>query len=390
MSSPERLPDKIIELIIAKELGTIKKEQEVRLNNHWRENPELREEGKAYARLIKTSLKLKQIKEIDQEKAWNSILHEISAKDAATRRLISIRWLKYAAVLLPLIILTGLLFIKVKEKQEHIAQYTDIMSAVREKKAKLVLSSGETFILDNSLVGTTIEKEGVVINRDMEDRISYQSAQKRSLHRLVVPRGAEYQLVLPDGSLVFVNSGSFIEYPTVFEDDLRQVTLEGEAFFMVTQNTGKPFVVNSPDFSIMVTGTDFNVYNYPDDMATTTLVNGSVTVSSAFSDGVELKPGQQACISNLNNQITVREVDVEIYTSWIDGVFVFKDLPLSELAKRMERWYDIDIEFDNINAGKTRFTGAMEKDKAFKDVVWLIEQSGNVTFKIKGNKAVIQ
>ncbi len=390
MDSSRQLPEHIIELIIAKELDRATKQQEIQLNQYWKEAPEMQIEGDTYARIIRSSIQMKTSKEIDQEKAWDLIIDEYDRKQSGTRRIVRYRWLKYAAVLLPFIILSGLLFININKKQKEVAQYIDMVSTVRESKAILVLSSGETVRLDGSLVGSTIEKEGAVIRGDQKDRISYSSAEKASLHRLIVPRGGEYQLVLPDGSVVFVNSDSYIEYPTVFEGDVRQVTLEGEAFFMVAPDPNKPFVVESPDFSITVTGTDFNVYNYPDDMATTTLVNGSVTVSSALSDGVELKPGQQAFVSHLDNQLTILDVDVGLYTSWVEGVFVFKDMPLSDLVKRMERWYDVDIVFKNVEAGKTRFTGAMEKNTAFKDIVWLIEQSANVSFEIKGNKAVIQ
>ena len=389
MDSSKQLPEHIIELIIAKELGRATKQQETQLNQYWKEAPEMQIEGDTYARIIRSSLQMKTSKEIDQEKAWDLIIDEYDRKQSGTRRIVRYRWLKYAAVLLPFIILSGLLFININKKQKEVAQYIDMVSTVRESKATLVLSSGETVRLDGSLVGSTIEKEGAVIHGDQKDRISYSSAEKASLHRLIVPRGGEYQLVLPDGSIVFMNADSHIEYPTVFEEDNRQVTLQGEAFFMVTNDPGRPFIVNSPDLTLTVTGTDFNIYNYPGDIAAATLVTGRVQVSSANCEGVDLLPGQQASIKHHNDQMAVSEVNVRLYTSWIEGMFVFEDMALSELAKRMERWYDVQIAFANSDAGKIRFTGAMEKDKTFKDVVWLIERSANVSFDLTGNKAVI-
>ncbi len=389
MNTSERLPGHILELIIAKELGKITKQQENELYEFWEHTPELRQEGDAYAVIIRSSLHMKRIKEIDKDKAWDMISKEVRSDKSYRRSKFGSRWLKYAAILLPLMFVSGYLYHQIKEKQEDIAQYTDIMSTVRESKATLVLSSGETVLLDGSLVGTTIEKEGVVIRRDRKDRISYSAAETASMHRLVVPRGGEYQLVLPDGSIVFVNSDSHIEYPTVFSEDYREVTLVGEAFFMVEHDPERPFVVKSPDLMLKVTGTEFNLYNYPDDIAQATLVKGSVQVSSAACDGIDLLPGQQASISHPNDQMRVKEVDVSLHTSWVEGVFVFKEMTLSDLARRMERWYDVDIVFASSDAENIRFTGAMEKYKTFNDIVWLLEKSANVSFNIKEHTAVI-
>ncbi|TVR39354.1 MAG: DUF4974 domain-containing protein [Bacteroidia bacterium] len=387
MHKEARIPDHILTLIIEREKGAIDGEQSAALHAFLDEHPDLQGEVEAYARIVSKSRQLVIRKEIDRKKAWKKIRMGIG-HGHSKRRYIR-RWMKVAAVLLPLLGVIGFYFFQPGGVVEEEHSYADIMGTVRQGRATLVLGTGEQVILDGSIVGQMIEREGVSIYKESSERISYTAAASASMHSLVVPRGGEYQLVLPDGTIAHINSGSQLDFPTIFDTHSREVSLSGEAFFEVAHDPERPFIVNSPDFRITATGTSFNVYNYPGDVAETTLVNGRVLVASGRHEGVPLQPGQQASMLHPEDSIRIREVDTDLYISWVYGMFRFRDMKLTDLARRMERWYDVDIVFADDAAGDIRLTGAMQKEKAFESLVWLIEQSANVTFDVVEDKAVV-
>jgi transmembrane sensor len=387
MNPDNQIPENILELIIKREKDGLSNDQKTALETFQKQHPELKKEFQAYALITRQSRLLGIRKQIDKEKAWKKIAGE--AHRERPGRFVIRQWMKYAAVLLPMLLIIGFFYIRLAQQKEEIALYSDIMSTVRQDKARLILGTGEELILESSTVGQIIEREGVSIHKESKERISYTAASVSTRHSLVVPRGGEYQLVLPDGSIAYINSGSRLDFPTIFDGDIREVTLSGEAYFEVIHDPERPFIVNSPDFRVTVTGTAFNVYNYPDDVAETTLVNGRVMVSSDNHDHVSLKPGQQAIIKADADRMDIRDVDTDLYTSWVYGLFRFKDMKLSDLARRMERWYDVEIVFADDAAGELRLTGAMEKEKAFESLVWLIEKSTNVSFDIADNHVIV-
>jgi transmembrane sensor len=387
MNSKNYLPNHILQLIIEKENGKLNSEQLAVLKNFQDDHPDLETEIRAYSMITRQSRLIGLKKKTDSEKAWEKISSGAAYKKP--RNVVIRRWMKYAAVLIPLILALGFFYTKMIQQTEETAVHSSIMETMRQEKAMLILETGEELILDSRTVGQIIEREGISIHKESRERISYASANVSAMHSLVVPRGGEYQLVLPDGSIAYINSDSRLDFPTIFNEDIREVTLSGEAYFEVTHDPDKPFIVNSPDFRVTVTGTAFNVYNYTDDIAETTLVNGRVMVSSDNHDHVSLKPGQQASIKDDAHRMDIRDVDTDLYTSWVYGLFRFKDMRLSDLARRMERWYDVEIIFADDVAGELLLTGAMEKEKAFESLVWLIEKSTNVSFEIADNQVIV-
>lgn len=387
MNIDNKLPDNILQLIIEKENGRLNSEQLAVLKNFQDEHPELETEIRAYSMISRQSKLIGLKKRIDSEQAWEKISSGAACNKPGN--FVIRQWMKYAAVLIPLLLAMGFLYTQFMQKEAEVPVHADIMGTKRQEKAMLILGTGEELILDGSTVGQFIEREGISIHKESKERISYASASVSAKHSLVVPRGGEYQLVLPDGSIAYINSGSRLDFPTIFEGDTREVTLSGEAYFQVAHDQERPFIVNSPDFQVTVTGTAFNVYNYPDDVAETTLVNGRVMVSSDSHQTVSLKPGQQARIIAGADRMDIRDVDTGLYTSWVHGLFRFKDMRLMDLAKRMERWYDVEIIFADDSIGEMRLTGAMEKEKAFESLVWLIEKSTSVSFKVTDNHVIV-
>ena len=177
-------------------------------------------------------------------------------------------------------------------------------------------------------------------------------------------------------------------FPPYFTGAERRVTLSGEAFFDVAHDDKKPFIVETARMDVKVLGTRFNVNAYEDnEVVSATLVNGSVEVFSGEQQTIRLAPGEQAY--GKESELEKREVNVRLYTSWIDGKFMFNNTELEEIAKQISRWYDVQIFFSNENVKKVRFTGAIMKFKPLEDLIRMIEKTSQVRFSVKNKTIVI-
>lgn len=202
--------------------------------------------------------------------------------------------------------------------------------------------------------------------------------------------GSRTHVVLPDGTLVWLNAGSRINYDKNYGATLREVNLIGEAFFDVARNAEKPFVIHTASIDIKVLGTRFNVKSYPQDKTTeATLIHGSIEVSikDRPSEKIILKPNEKLVVANddstlhrnnparhrgktheFESLVTIRKPTYEsatgsiIETSWIDNKLIFQDEEFGELARKMERWYAISIRFDNPRLEQLQFTGSFQKE----------------------------
>lgn len=206
-----------------------------------------------------------------------------------------------------------------------------------------------------------------------------------------VPYGERSEVTLYDGTKVWLNSGTELKFPLVFKTNQRKVFVEGEAFFDVTKNKDKPFVVNAGQMDIEVLGTRFNVCAYPDDQELyTTLEEGNIlAVNSLTGEQVRLIPGNQATL-NLNSQkFTLQAVDTKLYTSWKENMLRFENAPFSEVIKKMERWYDVKISVDEeINSGE-RYTMTI-KTESLREMLRLLSFTTPIKYEIKENHVHIQ
>ena len=171
--------------------------------------------------------------------------------------------------------------------------------------------------------------------------------QKVQIHRLSIPRGETFKVVLSEGTEVFLNSDSRLVYPTVFKGKDRIVSLEGEAYFKVSKDVEHPFIVKTGNVQVRVLGTEFNVRGYSPADVRITLITGKVAVSDTCgTHNVEMEPGQSAQLST-DGTFAVSEVNIESFLYWKEGFFYFDDIPLADMMKEIGRWYNIDIEFRN-------------------------------------------
>lgn len=206
---------------------------------------------------------------------------------------------------------------------------------------------------------------------------------------IAVPRGGMYGLTLSDGTKVWLNANTCLSFPTVFNTDTRTVELDGEAYFEVAHDPAKPFIVKTSISNIRVHGTKFNVRSHIRDRSQqTTLVTGSVSIEY---EGIPhmLKPGQQARITVGTENIRITEVDPHASCSWIDGLFIFENMPLHEILTQLSDWYDVDFIYSNPTLRHLHFTGDLERYADFNEILTLIEMTTSVHFATDGRTVTV-
>ena len=261
-------------------------------------------------------------------------------------------------------------------------------------RASLILNDGQEIMLDKRL--SLMESDSSVVLSNEKGELSYRNVRERagesSVNTLRVPCGGEYQLMLADGTRVRVNSESELVFPTCFNSDRREVFLKGEAYFQVAPDSDKPFYVRVNDYIVKVTGTSFNVTSYTDDpCAMTTLVEGKVSVYGNDSTwNCDLTPGHMLKFDKGTARVTSEECDPRIYTSWIDGEFKFRDMRLEDIMKKLNRWYDFEVAYEEEELKDLRFSGAAEKYNPVEFLLKMIEEVTKVRFDIEGKRIMVK
>lgn len=189
-----------------------------------------------------------------------------------------------------------------------------------------------------------------------------------------VPLGQMSEMTLYDGTKVWLNSGTTLRYSNNFGSEERNVSLDGEAFFKVTKGE-IPFKVKLKNTEVEVLGTTFNVVSYNDEnFSQITLVEGKVNVNNLSGSNIaELKPSEQIHINDISNKANITKVETNFYTSWTKGKIVFDDEQLSEISRKLERWYNVDIQFKETSIGDLHFSGTILKNKPFNQIVTAFE-----------------
>jgi ferric-dicitrate binding protein FerR (iron transport regulator) len=285
----------------------------------------------------------------------------------------------------------------------YIHQHTRVPhpSLVREDKASditpggnkaiLILGSGTAVVLDSVHNGDLPEQGGAKVLKTGQGRLVYEADKaaggKTVYNTIVVPRGGEYQVVLPDGTHVWLNAVSTLKFPTAFKGSTRGVELTGEAYFEVAADSRRPFEVRSGSQTVRVLGTRFNVMAYEDEaVVRTTLLQGSVRVSSA-SGQVVLHPGQQARLAAASGDIQVSPVNVEGAVAWKNGLFQFDQTDLKTIMRQVSRWYDVEVAYSG-PVSTRKFTGTMSRKVTLDHVLKVLALS-DVHFKVEGRQITV-
>ena len=300
------------------------------------------------------------------------------------RRLVS-----YAAMVI-LVVGVGLFyFLRNIQEQPQVVSSTDIRHG--ERFAVLQMPSGEMTVLNTGEDNNVNMGDGVVFRKDSVcalNRIErIPDAEEIQYSSIWVPRGGEYNFTLSDGTNVWLNADSKLRFPMVFSGGVREVYLEGEAYFEVIKDSLAPFVVYTNVTTTRVLGTSFCIKAYEDEEVRTTLVEGKVEVRMNEHQTI-LNPGEQFIC--LEDGFIIRNVDVKAYTSWRYDRFAFDDETLEVLLKQLERWYNIQVTFENPVLKSLRFTGNIPKYEDIQSVLHLIELTTNIAFELKDRVLIVR
>ena len=257
-------------------------------------------------------------------------------------------------------------------------------------KAILTLADGSNIVLDSTHKGTLAKQGDVKIIKLNTTTLAYNAGEAKRqevvYNTLSTPSGGQYQLILPDGSKVWLNASSSIHFPTIFNGKERSVTVTGEAYFEVVKNAAMPFRISVKDMQVEVLGTHFNIMAYDDENSmNTTLLEGSVKVTKGAVNKL-LAPGQQSVI-NSAGEINIKDADIEEVMAWKNGWFQFNAYDIKMVMRQISRWYDVEVVYEGkIPTG--HFTGLVSRDNDIEQVLKIM-QSGGVRFKIEGRKVIV-
>lgn len=330
----------------------------------------------------------------ERNRILNAIMQQqttpvISMQPRKARRFI---WWSAAAVLVLLVTTVSLWQHRQPERGAAgtiVAKHQDVPPGA--SKAVLTLADGTQITLDTAANGKLAQQGGAVISQTGNGQLIYSSTgsqqQSAALYNtLATPRGGQYQLVLPDGSRVWLNAASSIRYPAVFAGKERKVEITGEAYFEVEKNPAMPFIVQANNMEVRVLGTHFNINAYSDEATTrTTLLQGSVAVKKEAATA-QLYPGQQASISATQTVFQIKTVDTDAAVAWKNGYFSFKDAGLQEIMRQASKWYDVEVVFEG-KVPEVQFSGEIGRGLTLNQFLSILEQT-RIPYKITDKKLI--
>ncbi|WP_316746731.1 FecR family protein [Pedobacter gandavensis] len=274
-------------------------------------------------------------------------------------------------------------------------------------EAILTLSDGTRLFLNDIKNGNLALESGISIVKTKDGELIYQALKDSETgpvsgqnsdkeapleyNVLETPKGGQYQIVLPDGTKVWLNAASYLKFPASFANHKkREVELRGEAYFEVVKDKFKPFSVMATAAAglketVEVLGTHFNISSYPDESKLkTTLLEGSVRIGTSGTQ--VLFPGQQSVRSN--SGLRIKEIDVEEVIAWKNGFFVFENDNLEGILKKLSRWYDVDIDYDG-RLNHVQVTGEVSRNTDLMEVLRMLEKTDKFKFKVQGRRVSV-
>lgn len=259
-------------------------------------------------------------------------------------------------------------------------------------KAILTLADGTKVILDSANNGAITKQGNVTVIKLNDGLLSYEKTTDTNMevvyNTITTPRGGQYQLVLVDGSKVWLNAASSIKFPNVFNGNERRIELTGEGYFEVEHDVKKPFYVNAGGIEVKVLGTHFNVNSYADESSVkTTLLQGSVKVIEG-ANSKTIVPGMQAQVSG-NGNISTLQVDVKEVVAWKNGKFIFDNANIRSIMRQLEKWYDIEVEYQTIDTDET-FMGSISRNVNLSQILDMLEKTGSLKFQMVGRRIIVQ
>lgn len=343
---------------------------------------------------------------------WEPVISRIFQKDRPANKitgrkktgLIIKRILAAAAVVL--LIGIGAWFLwqnELKEKEVVAAGLNETENDIQPggNKAILTLANGKSIVLDSTKNGLLSMQGGTKViklnngllayNKQLavdNGQLALKNRENKVLYNTITtPRGGQYQVILPDGSKVWLNAASSIRFPTAFIKKERQVQVTGEAYFEVAKDETTPFTVSVNDMQVKVLGTEFNIMAYTNEPAIqTTLLKGAVEIREGNSRA-RLEPGQQARVSKEGKIRLVEHLDLDEVMAWKTGLFQFSDDDIGHIMRQIARWYNVEVMYEN-GIPEGHITGKIPRNTNLSQVLKILQLSG-IHFKIEGKKVIV-
>lgn len=325
-----------------------------------------------------------------QERVWKRITPVFVNR----KKRLYLWWMRIAAII---IVLIGVYFVW-QIRQMPTEKFVPVVEVVKiesgSPKAILVMNAGEPIELKEGESRQVADVFGVKVIQDSTGGLRFEDregAEEEEIGKssVIVPEKGEYFVILSDGTKVWINSDSELEFPNRFGEDIREVKLKGEAYFEVTSDSRKPFYVLAGETKVHVLGTAFNVSAYREDRQTeVALLRGKVSFDVKDKVYV-LVPGEIATLNRESGETIIRKGDVAAIVDWKAGRFNFEDMSLEELTVKLSRWYGVTFVFSDEAVKKMRFSGAMTKYRTLDYVLDMISKTTDVTFSLKENRVTV-
>lgn len=307
-------------------------------------------------------------------------------------------WIAAASILIFLAASTSFwLYVKDQQNSQHqTAQSKSTQNIITpgRNRAVLTLANGKKLDLDDTQTGMISREGPSIVSKTADGKLAYgkntdtPDQNAVTYNTIETPRGGQYQLTLGDGTVVWLNAGSSLKYPTAFTGKERTVELTGEAYFQVAKNKERPFSVAVNGMKVEVLGTHFNVMAYHDENTIeTTLLEGSVKLTKD-GNSTMLMPNQQGVLSNGASNFSVHVVNTENVIAWKNGLFKFDNENIETIMRKVARCYDVDINYKG-NLKRQNFGGTVPMFKDISQLLTTLELTGTVHFKIDGRRVTV-
>jgi transmembrane sensor len=353
------------------------------LAEKWVNGTITKEEEKQYAEWYNT-IEADAYLEVDaQDKASYraALLARINARKTAAVIPMRRRVLRAVAVAAALIVLAGTVYVLLQPKHVNVVVASNRLTkdvAPGKNAAILTLSDGKQILLEPSgkrVIAT--EGNAVISNGEVAYANNNNNNTTVVYHTLSTRRGNESKVILPDGSIVWLNAESSVRYPTAFTGKTREIEVTGEVYVQVKHDAKQPFITHYPGGEVYDIGTEFNINAYADETgARTTLVEGAIKIKDQL-----LKPGQQF----LNGKVT--DADLDAATAWKNGLFDFQGADIATVMRQVARWYDLDVELRGTASGD-RYSGRLTRSITLNQLIEIL-QITKMHFTLEGKKLIV-
>ncbi|WP_425236486.1 FecR family protein [Ulvibacterium sp.] len=381
----------ITKLIIKKLTSQLSEAEEKEFDSWLRSSHENEEIFNRISLIQESGKDIRELGTLNEIAAWDRVLQKVDTNKTSRKRTFRARpILRYAAIFIGLLgFAFWYLFHSVQTPEK-------IMPPPDKNAITLQLENGEIKVLSEDGSSQIKDKEGNLVVTKKGSNLAYSdstSVEKLVYNTLTVPYAKRFGIQLSDGTKIHLNSGSSIKYPVKFiKGANREVFLSGEAFFEVTEDAERPFMVSSDNLVVTVLGTTFNVKAYPEDKEiNTVLVSGSVGLSNKdniTTDSTLLKPGHMASWDKTSNTMAMEAVDTDLHTSWIHGRLILKRTPFKQIIPKLQRHYNISITNNYPILNNQVFTASYDIE-TIEEVMGSLSEIIPFYFEVDGNEITI-